>query len=131
MGVWQGKSKRKPSGGKLKLVVKKHKREMGREPSETHLTENERKIKIVRGMGGNKKVKLLRTYYANVIDPETGVCKKVKISNVVENNANKHYIRRNIITKGAIVETEIGLAKVTSRPGQVGTVNAVLIKEEQ
>jgi small subunit ribosomal protein S8e len=129
MGIWQGKSRRKPTGGKYKLVVKKHKREMGREPAETHLTEEDVKIKIVRVAGGNKKVKLLRTNYANVMDPETNVCKKVAVSNVVGNDANKHYIRRNIITKGAIIETELGKAKVTSRPGQDGVVNAVLIKE--
>ena len=129
MGIWQGKSRRKPTGGKYKLVVKKHKKEMGREPAETHLTD-EVKVKIVRVAGGNRKVKLLRTNYANVMDPESKVCKKVAISNVVGNDANKHYIRRNIITKGAIIETELGNAKVTSRPGQDGVVNAVLIKEE-
>jgi small subunit ribosomal protein S8e len=63
------------------------------------------------------------------MDPENNVCKKVAISNVIGNDANKHYIRRNIITKGAIIETELGKAKVTSRPGQDGVVNAVLIKE--
>ena len=128
MGIWQGKSKRKPTGGKYRLVVKKHKKEMGREPAETHLTD-EVKIKIVRVAGGNKKVKLLKTNYANVMDPTNNTCKKVGILNVVGNDANKHYIRRNIITKGAIIETEIGKAKVTSRPGQDGVVNAVLIKE--
>ncbi len=130
MGIWQGKSKRKPTGGKYKLVVKKHKREMGREPAETHLTEEDVKIKIVRVKGGNKKIKLLKTNYANVMDPKNGVCKKVTVSNVIGNDANKHYIRRNIITKGAIIETELGKAKVTSRPGQDGVVNAVLIYEE-
>ncbi len=130
MGIWQGRSKRKSTGGKYKVAVKKHKKEMGREPAETHLTEGEVKIKTVRTAGGNIKNKLLRTNYANVINPETNICKKVVISNVSGNDANKHYIRRNIITKGAIIETELGLAKVTSRPGQCGVVNAILIKEE-
>jgi len=128
MGIWQGRSKRKPTGGKYKLVVKKHKREMGRNPVETHLTEDEVKIKVVRTEGGNRKVKLMRTNYANVMDPKNNTCKKATILNVVENDANKHYIRRNIITKGAIIETEIGKAKVTSRPGQDGVVNALLIE---
>jgi len=128
MGIWQGKSRRKPTGGKYRLVVKKHKKEMGREPAETHITDDV-KIKIVRVAGGNKKVKLLKTNYANVFDPTNNTCKKVSISSVVDNTANKHYIRRNIITKGAIIETEIGKAKVTSRPGQDGVVNAVLINE--
>lgn len=128
MGVWQGKSRRKSTGGKYKLVVKKHKREMGREPSETHIADHV-KIKVVRCMGGNEKVRLVRTNYANVFDPATKTCKKVAVMDVVDNKANKHYIRRNIITKGAIIETELGKAKVTSRPGQDGVVNAVLITE--
>ncbi|MCE4622698.1 MAG: 30S ribosomal protein S8e, partial [Desulfurococcales archaeon] len=35
-----------------------------------------------------------------------------------------------IIVKGAIIETTEGKAIVTSRPGQDGVVNAVLIKEK-
>ena len=43
------------------------------------------------------------------------------------NSANPNYVRRNIITKGAIVETPEGNAKVTSRPGQDGVINGILI----
>ncbi len=128
MSVWQGRSRRKPTGGLYKKARKKRKYEMGREPIETHVSDNF-KLKKVRTRGGNLKVKVVRTDFANVLDPETNTCKKVKILTVKENSANIHYIRRNIITKGAIIETELGLAKVTSRPGQDGTVNAVLIKE--
>ncbi|ENN96141.1 30S ribosomal protein S8e [Methanocaldococcus villosus KIN24-T80] len=129
MSVWQGRSRRKPSGGMYKKARKKRKYEMGREPIETHVCSEGMKLKIVRVRGGNRKVKVVRTAYANVIDPETNIAKKVKIITVKENQANIHYVRRNVITKGAIIETELGLAKVTSRPGQDGTVNAVLIKE--
>ena len=52
---------------------------------------------------------------------------KTEIISVVENPANIHYVRRNIMTKGAIIETELGKAKITSRPGQTGTINAILI----
>ncbi|ACX72162.1 MAG: 30S ribosomal protein S8e [Methanococci archaeon] len=131
MSVWQGKSRRKPTGGLYRLPRKKRKYEMGREPIETHVSEETFKTKKVRTKGGNLKVKIVRTGFANVLDPETNTCKKVKIITVKENSANIHYVRRNVITKGAIIETELGLAKVTSRPGQDGTVNAVLIKEEQ
>ncbi|ADG13234.1 ribosomal protein S8e [Methanocaldococcus infernus ME] len=129
MGVWQKRSRRKPTGGLYKKFRKKRKREMGRLPIETHVTDEGYKMKKVRVMGGNLKVKVVKTAYANVMDPETNTCKKVKILGVKENSANIHYVRRNIITKGAIIETELGLAKVTSRPGQDGTVNAVLVKE--
>lgn len=31
------------------------------------------------------------------------------------------------MNKGAIIETKIGKARITSRPGQSGTINAILI----
>jgi small subunit ribosomal protein S8e len=52
-----------------------------------------------------------------------------EITNVVENPADPNYARRNIITRGALIETSEGTAKVTSRPGQDGQVNAVLVEE--
>ncbi|MBP2146305.1 ribosomal protein S8E [Methanofollis sp. W23] len=45
-----------------------------------------------------------------------------------ENPADINYVRRNLLTKGAIIKTEIGRARVRSRPGQDGVVNAVLIE---
>ena len=53
---------------------------------------------------------------------------KPEILTVLENSANTHFVRRNIVTKGAVVETEIGKVKITSRPGQKGIVNGVLIE---
>ena len=40
-------------------------------------------------------------------------------------------MRRNTITKGAIVDTSAGLAKVVSRPGQTGTINAILVGNDE
>ncbi|ABR54861.1 ribosomal protein S8e [Methanococcus vannielii SB] len=128
MAIWQGTSKRKSTGAKLRLVTKKHKREMGRPAVETHISAVIKR-KIVRCRGANLKVKLEKTNYANVFDQVNKVCKKVLVTKVIDNKANKHYIRRNVITKGAIIETEMGKAKVTSRPGQDGVVNAVLLSE--
>ncbi len=128
MSIWQGRSRRKPSGGRIILARKKRKRELGREPAFTKVAEENEKKKIIRTYGGNRKVRLIEALYANVF--ENGKGKKVKILNVIENPANRQYVRRNIITKGAIIETEAGKAIVTSRPGQHGVVNAVLIKEE-
>ncbi len=54
--------------------------------------------------------------------------KKTKILKVLENATNNDYKRRGIITKGAILETQDGKCRVVSRPGQSGTVNAVLMK---
>ena len=40
-----------------------------------------------------------------------------------------NYVRRNILTKGAIVETELGRARITSRPGMDGIISGVVIDE--
>ena len=128
MSYYQGNDLKKPSGGKKRRHRKvKRKYELGRPPVETTLsTKDLRKIQRVRG--GNVKVKLRRAAYANVTDPETGKTQKVRILRVIDSRANPDYTRRNIIVKGAIIETDLGRAIVTSRPGQDGVVNAVLAK---
>ncbi|MEK6978329.1 MAG: 30S ribosomal protein S8e [Candidatus Hydrothermarchaeota archaeon] len=126
MALWQGGSKRKITGGRIKAHRGKRKHEMGREQVETGL--GERKAKRIRVRGGNSKVRLLTAQNANVINPKTKETKLVKILTVVENSANPHFVRRNIVTKGAVVNTELGKVRVTSRPGQDGNINAVLIE---
>jgi small subunit ribosomal protein S8e len=88
----------------------------------------DRKVIKSRGMGGEIKFKLKRDSFANLNLPD-GTTKRVKILNVFGNSANTDYARRNIITKGALIETEAGNARVTSRVGQHGIINAVLLKE--
>lgn len=131
MGIYHKPVKRKPSGGK-KRPHRKHKKKchMGRPPTHTTVGASDRRKKI-RTKGGGSKVRLLAAAYANVFIHEEKIFKKVKILRVVENAANREFKRRGIITRGAIVETEIGLCKVTSRPGQEGVVNCVLIKPEE
>ena len=126
MAKWQGRSFRKPTGGKIVQARKKRKREMGREFLETRI--GERKVVKLRVRGGNYKLRLLSALEANVTDPKTGRTVKTKILGVAENPANRHFVRRNVITKGAVIETEIGKARVTSRPGQDGVVNALLVE---
>lgn len=124
MALWQGKHGRKT--GKIPNVRKKKRKfEMGREQTETLI--GERRAKNIRVRGRNIKTRLLVAQYANVVDPKNNKTKKVKILSVLENRANPHYVRRNIVTKGAVVDTELGKVRVTSRPGQDGNVNAVLI----
>ena len=89
------------------------------------MVDKEKKKKI-RTRGGNAKLRLLNAEYANVYNKADNTYTKVKIESVKENEANKDFVRRNVVTKGAIIETEKGLAKVTSRPGQYGVVNAIL-----
>ncbi len=66
--------------------------------------------------------------FANVANRANGEIKKVKIETVEQNGANPNFVRRNLLTKGAIIRTEIGPAKIVSRPGQDGVINAVLIE---
>ena len=75
--------------------------------------------------GGNIKISARRIKFANVVKKD-GKTKKVAIIDVKENLANKQYVRRNIVTRNALIDTEIGKARVTSRPGQDGVINAVL-----
>jgi small subunit ribosomal protein S8e len=125
MAIWQGRSLTKPSGGRIWARRKKRKREMGSEFLETKVGQVKKVRK--RTMGGGSKIKFISVDFANVTDPKTGLTKKAKILTVVENPANPHFKRRNVLTKGAIIETEMGRAKVTSRPNQNGVVNAVLL----
>ena len=128
MAIWHGRSKRKPTGGKLKRNRKHKKYELGRLPALTGI--GELKMEIIRVRGGNRKFRLKSVGYANIVDPKTNKAQKVKILDVVENKANPHFVREKIITKGAIVKLEDGrLARVTSRPGQDGVVNAVVVEK--
>jgi len=120
--------KRKRTGGKKRPWRKKRKYELGSFPTETGLGPEEVR-KTDRRRGGNLKVRLVKARRANVSDPETGETKTVEILRVVKNPANVDYDRRGVITKGTVIETPLGLAVVTSRPGQDGVVNAVLLRE--
>ncbi len=127
MVVYHGRSKRTKTGAKRHEHKKKKKKTLlGRQYVPVTVGETEKKV--VRGRGGNKKVKLKKAEYANVLDPETNTYKKVKIISVIENTADRNYARRNIITRGAVIETEAGKARVVSRPGQDGVINAILVK---
>lgn len=127
MAIWQGKSMKKPSGGRAKMNRGKKKCELGREAAETRI--GERKIRKIRTQGGNEKVRLSTDSKINVTDPSTKKTETAEILNVIENMANPNFVRRNIITKGAVVETSAGKVRVTSRPGQDGIINGVLIAE--
>ncbi len=126
MAKWQGRSLKKPSSGRIWLSRKKRKYELGRESADTKIGDKKKKEVSVRG--NETKSKLLSIDEANITDPETGESIQSEIKNVLENPADPHLARRNIITKGAIIETEACKAKVTSRPGQGGALNAVIME---
>lgn len=125
MALWQGRSNRKITGGRYRPNRKKLKREISRELQFSSI--GERRVKASRTRGNHRKYSLLSDHYANVMDPETHTAQRARIITVVKNPADPNYVRRNLLTKGAIVETDAGYARITSRPGQVGILNAVLV----
>jgi small subunit ribosomal protein S8e len=130
MSVWHGRlHKKKLSGGRKRAYRGKRKFEQGTFAVET--TVGDLKRKTVRGRGGNIKLKVLSDKQACVTDPKTRKTEKTEITRVVKNPANIDYDRRGVITRGAVIETSLGLARVTSRPGQHGIINAVLVGEEE
>tara|TARA_Y100000310_G_scaffold162833_1_gene162774 strand:- start:7258 stop:7638 length:381 start_codon:yes stop_codon:yes gene_type:complete len=126
MAISQRKSKRKPSGGRYVSLSKKKLKDMGNLP--THTRVGKRASKVIRGLGGNEKIILTTEEQVNVLDPKTKKYSKLKIEEVLENPANRHFVRRNILTKGTIIKTSKGNARIISRPGQEGVINAILVK---
>ncbi|MCK4996376.1 MAG: 30S ribosomal protein S8e [Thermoplasmatales archaeon] len=127
MALWQGDSRRSKTGRRIRYARGKRKFEIGREQ---HLTAiGNVRLKKVRTMGHNRKTRAKAIDVAYVVDPKTKKSTKTEIVSVVENPANPHYVRRNIMTKGAIIETKMGKARITSRPGQTGTINAILLSK--
>lgn len=122
-----GQHKRKPTGGTKRRWRGKRAFETGSEPTETIL--GPVKKRWVRTRGGAAKVRIAVADWAVVTDTGTHKSTKSKLLRVVGNPANVDYQRRGVITKGAIVETEVGQARVTSRPGQDGVINAILVEK--
>ena len=130
MPQWHGDlHKRKKTGGKKHVFRGKRAFEMGSDPAQTIV--GERRVSLRRGRGGKVKIAALSLNTANVTDPATGRSQKTEITGVAKNPANVDYQRRGVITKGAILDTPLGQAIVTSRPGQHGVVNALLIQGTQ
>ena len=125
MALWQGRSRRKPTGGRLILSKGKRRFEIGTEKQFTKV--GAQSLKRYRTTGGNVKVRMLAAEYANVVDKKTNKVTKVKILGVKTNPADPNYVQRSLINKGATIKTDLGDAIITSRPGQDGAVNAVLL----
>ena len=129
MPLWQGKSKRYSTGARRRSSRKHRKYERGSLATETII--GDKKLRTKRGQGGNVKLRLLAVDYANLTDKSTGKTEKAKIIQVLQNPSDVDLDRRGVITKGAIIETEKGKAIVTSRPGQSGVVDAVIMEESK
>lgn len=135
MTQWHMKSKRKSTGG-LRYSLRRSDKKLawrGGEFSHTKLSAEEKR-KVVKGRGNTTKVKLREVKFANVSD-DKGKAHKVELKNVLENTANRHYARMQIVTKGALIEGLMNgkkiLVRITSRPGQSGVAQGVFLKEEE
>src|SRR4030042_1477034 len=125
MAIWHTRSNRTNTGARIKRFRSKRKYEMGRTPTETLMGEVMRKK--IDSKGKVKKMPAFSVKYVNVTDPNKKVTLRAEIQDVEMNPANMDYQRRKVITRGTIIKTTKGRAKVTSRPGQEGILNAVLI----
>ncbi len=117
---------RTPSGGRHTSMRGKRRFESGHLPTATRI-DAKTKIVVEATKFAGIKSKVLTADHVNLYDPKTKKFSQAKVKAVVECPANRNYVRRNVMVRGAVVETEKGKARVTSRPGQDGTVNAVLI----
>jgi small subunit ribosomal protein S8e len=117
---------RKATGARYRKFKKKKLYEIKGKPREVILGEIKKKKLRIRG--GNIKTVLLAANIVNVHNKKEKKTKKIKILNVIEVPSNRFLARRNVLVKGAIIETELGKAKITNRPSQESTVQAVLIE---
>jgi small subunit ribosomal protein S8e len=118
------KKGKKVSGGKY---IKRRKKKFYELPGQKRIVKlGEKKKRVKRVKGGNKKSFLLQIDEVNV--QVKGKTKKAKIKNVLETPSNRFLARQNIITKGTIVETDLGKVKITNRPTQESVLNGVIIE---
>ena len=114
----------KITGGRRHPLRSRRKYELDRFPNEATIGEQ---ITITRKVRGKNVKTAIKTIDSVNLAIDSKI-KRVKIIKVLENATNNDYQRRGIISKGAILETEEGKCRVVSRPGQHGTVNAILVK---
>ena len=122
----QAKPKRKSSGARYTSTRTKRRHQKGSLATNTRI--GKRDARTSRTMGGGSKTRLLFADKINLFDPSTRKHSVEEVKNVMESPANRNYVRRNILTRGTVVETSKGKARITGRPGQESMVNAVLIK---
>ena len=129
MAQWHGISRRKSSGGRLKRPSSyrgKRRTEISSEKQFTMIGDTSRKV--YRKRSGSQSVRVLFDTTINVADKNTGKVIQATLQSVSENAADPNFVRRNIMTKGAVVETDKGPVRITSRPGSHGVLNGVLLE---
>lgn len=138
MTQWHMKSGTKVSGGTRTTFRRSDKRLAWKGGNPMHTTipqgeDDEAEIVTAKGMGNTSKTKLKIVRFVLATDQQAKKARKLEITSVVENHADTQFARRNIITKGAVVETEDGegktYVKIMSRPGQSGALSGIVLKD--
>ncbi|PSN91755.1 30S ribosomal protein S8e [Candidatus Marsarchaeota G2 archaeon OSP_D] len=129
MSYYQGNDLRLVSGGLKSPHRGKRKYELGG-PFTAPTVGEQTLVRVERVRGGRLKLRVVKADHVNVVDP-AGKVTKTKILGVERTPANLEYARRGIVIKGAIVKTQLGLVRISSRPGRDGTVNGVLVEESK
>jgi small subunit ribosomal protein S8e len=115
---------KKVSGGKYVALRKKKKYEIQGQKRIVKIGEDKKKTVKVRG--GNTKTFLLRGKTINLLIKDKNV--QSEITNVLETPSNRFLARQNVLTKGTVVQTSKGKAKITNRPTQEGNINGILVE---
>jgi small subunit ribosomal protein S8e len=116
---------RKITGGRY--IKRKKKKSYETQGQKRRIKLGDEKKKTIRIKGGNIKTFLLKGKMINV--ESKGKSKQIEIKNVLETPSNRFLARQNIMTKGTIVETNLGKVKITNRPTQEGNINGILLIE--
>merc|ERR1711915_2084 len=143
MGITRSNAhKRKATGGKKGTHEKKRKHNAGRPAANTKIGAT--KVKAVRVRGGNIKRRALRTDQGSFSIKSLNITKQCQILQVMYHPTNNELMRTNTLTKSAIVQIDTSnlkefvkdgelssYARITSRPGQVGTVDGYLLEGKE
>ena len=132
MGICRdSRHKRRNTGGRRKIHIKKRKFELGRPGAMTKLTPGDKRVHVVRGRGGNLKFRALRLETGNFSWGSEVCTRKARILDVVYNASNNELVRTNTLVKGCIVSIDAAPFRqwfesyYGSKIGDTGKVSAV------
>merc|ERR1711939_1042529 len=96
--------KRRKTGGKLTAWRKKRKFELGRQAAGTKI--GHKRVRTVRGRGGNLKYRALRLDAGNFSWASESTTRKCRLLNVSYNSTNNELVRTNTLVKSGIVQID-------------------------
>eukprot|EP00161_Ancyromonas_sigmoides_P002318 TRINITY_DN1207_c1_g1_i1.p1 TRINITY_DN1207_c1_g1~~TRINITY_DN1207_c1_g1_i1.p1 ORF type:complete len:218 (+),score=122.53 TRINITY_DN1207_c1_g1_i1:44-655(+) len=96
--------KRRATGGRRVALRMKRKFQMGRQPSSTKI--GPKRIRDVRGRGGNIKKRALRLDAGNFSWPSESVTRRVRILDIVYNASSNELVRTKTLVKSCIAQVD-------------------------